>query len=132
MKIKIISLTALTALAFAGAALAQDPTNDGERGRGRRGGMRHDPMERLTESLNLTADQKTKIQPILDEAKPKMDQIRREAMEKSKTVMDDAEAKIRPLLTAEQQKKLDEEKNNRRGGQGRRGRHGDGGDQDEG
>ena len=124
MKLKLISLTTLSAFAFCGAALAQDQPNDAGQGRGgRHGGMRHDPMEKLTESLNLTPEQKTKVQPILDEAKPKMEQIHREAMEKSKAVMDDAEAKIRPLLTPDQQKKLDEEKNNRRGG-GHRGRHG--------
>ncbi|MBA3961760.1 MAG: periplasmic heavy metal sensor [Chthoniobacterales bacterium] len=136
MKLKLISLTALTAFALGGAALAQDQPNDAPQGRGGHGGggMRHDPMEKLTDSLNLTPEQKTKIQPILDEAKPKMEQIHRDAMEKSKAVMDDAEAKIRPLLTADQQKKLDEQKNNRRGG-GRKGRHGGGsggGEPDEG
>ena len=78
--------------------------------------MRHDPFERMTERLNLTPDQKTKIQPILDEAKPKMEAIHREAMQKTKSLMEDTTAKIRPMLTPEQQKTLDEAKNDRRGG----------------
>ena len=129
MKLKLISLTALTALALGGVAFAQDQDADGGQRRGH-GGMRHDPMERMTERLNLTPEQKTKVQPILDEAKPKMEAIHKEAMEKTKSLMDDAMAKIRPLLTPEQQKTLDEAKNDRRGGaQGRRGggRHGSGG-----
>jgi Spy/CpxP family protein refolding chaperone len=51
-----------------------------------------------------------------------MENIRREAMQKTKTVVDNAMAQIRPLLTPEQQKKLDESQNDRRGGRG--GRHG--------
>ncbi len=74
------------------------------------------------EGLNLTADQKAKIQPILAAAKPKMEEIHRDAMQKGKAVMDDTMAKIRPMLTAEQQTKLDAQKNNRRGNkEGRRG-----------
>ena len=72
--------------------------------------MHHDRMEKLTESLNLTPAQKTQIQPILDATKPKMEAIRLEAREKSKAVMTDAMAQIRPLLTPDQQKQLDERK----------------------
>jgi Spy/CpxP family protein refolding chaperone len=117
MKLKLISLTAFTALALSGVAFAQDYDSP----RGHRG-MRHDPMARLVEQLNLTPDQKTKVQPILDAAKPQMEQIRRDAMQKSKAVMDDTFAKIKPMLTADQQTKLEELKNNPRrhrgGGQG--------------
>ena len=137
MKLKLISLSALTALALGGAALAQGQDTEGPHRQGGRGGMRHDPMEKMTETLNLTPEQKTKVQPILDEAKPKMVAIHRDAMQKSKAVMDDTMAKIRPMLTPEQQKKLDEAKNNPRGAGhegGRGGRHGDGdgGDEDNG
>ena len=130
MKSKLITLTALTALALGGSAFAQDTGKDASAAGGRhggRGGMRHDPLERQIESLDLTADQKTKIQPILDEAKPKMEEIHRDAMQKTKALMEDTMAKIRPMLTPEQQKKLDEAKNNRRGTrEGRRGHHGGG------
>jgi Spy/CpxP family protein refolding chaperone len=112
MKLKLITLTAMTALALGGTAFAQDQnSNTGTRHGGH--GWHHDPMAKLTESLNLTADQKAKIQPIVDEAKPKMQEIHRDAMQKSKAVMDDTMAKIRPLLNADQQKKLDEMKSER-------------------
>ncbi len=131
MKLKLVSLTALTALALGGVALAQDQNAEGAQRRGGGGGMRHDPMERITEKLNLTADQKAKIQPILDEAKPKMEEIHRDAMQKSKALMDETKGKIRPLLTPEQQKTLDEAKDNRASRRG--GRHGGaGGDDDNG
>ena len=73
--------------------------------------------------MNLTPEQKAKVQPIIDQATPQIKEIRREAMQKTKTVMDNAMAQIRPMLTPEQQKKLEEAKNDRRGGhEGRGGR----------
>src|SRR5438876_911359 len=65
------------------------------------------PLEHLSDALALTADQKTKVQPIIDQAKPQIEAIHREAMEKMRTVMENAGAQIRPLLTAEQQTKFD-------------------------
>ena len=67
--------------------------------------------------MNLTPEQKAKVQPIIDQATPQIENIRREAMQKTKAVMDNAMAQIRPLLTPEQQKKLDESQNDRRGGE---------------
>ncbi len=126
MNLKLITLTAVTALSLGGAALAQDQETDGQQRPGGHGGRhRGDMIEHMTESLNLTPEQKTKVQPILDDAKSKMQAIRRDAMEKSKAAMEDMKTKIRPMLTPEQQKQLDEMKNNRRGGH--KGRHGHGG-----
>ena len=68
--------------------------------------------------MNLTPEQKAKVQPIIDQATPQIENIRREAMQKTKAVMDNAMAQIRPLLTPEQQKKLEDAQNDRRGGRG--------------
>jgi hypothetical protein len=57
--------------------------------------------------LDLTSDQQTKVQPILDQAKPQIAAIHQEAMQKMKTVMDSSLSQIRPLLNEDQQKKLD-------------------------
>jgi Spy/CpxP family protein refolding chaperone len=65
-------------------------------------------LQQITEKLNLTSDQQTKVQPILDTAKPQIAAIHQEAMQKMKTVMDSTLSQIRPLLTAEQQRKLDD------------------------
>jgi Spy/CpxP family protein refolding chaperone len=64
-------------------------------------------MDHLTKMLNLTADQQTKVQPIVDKARPEIAAIHQEAMQKMKTVMDNTMSQIRPLLTADQQKKFD-------------------------
>jgi Spy/CpxP family protein refolding chaperone len=120
MKLKLITLPLLSLVALGSQALANDPASAGDNdGHGRRGGRRAS-LERITDQLNLTPDQKTKIQPILDQARPQLETIHREAMEKTRKVMNDTFAQIRPMLTPEQQKKLDETKTDRRGGRGAR------------
>ena len=61
----------------------------------------------ITDKLNLTAEQQTKVQPILDQTRPQIAAIHQEAMQKMKTVLDSAISQIRPLLAPEQQKKCD-------------------------
>ena len=131
MKLKIISLAAIAAFSIGNTALAQQDQQGGPDDRGRHGGgrgSRGGSIERITDQLNLTPDQKAKAQPIIDQARPQIESIRREAMQKMKAVMDNAVAHIRPLLTPEQQKKLDEVKNDRRMGReghgGHKGQHG--------
>jgi len=65
------------------------------------------PLEHLSEKLELTPEQKTKVQPIIDQAKPQIAAIHQEAMEKMRAVMESTGAQIRPLLTAPQQEKFD-------------------------
>lgn len=109
MKRKIIALTAACSLAFGTLiiAQAQDPAEDGpsHHGKGRHGWAK--PFEKLNEKLNLTDDQKVRVQPIIDQAKPQIAAIHKDAMQRTKAVMDNTMAQIRPLLTPEQQQKLD-------------------------
>ncbi|MEP6698905.1 MAG: hypothetical protein ABJB09_04170 [Verrucomicrobiota bacterium] len=124
MKLKLITLTAACAAAFAVIPLAQahDPAEQGsgegehEHGHGHhgRGGDHemggHEPgkmFEHMTKNLNLTPDQQAKVQPIIEQAKPQMKAIHQEAMQKGKALMDNVTAQIRALLTPEQQQKLD-------------------------
>ncbi|MEO8439847.1 MAG: hypothetical protein ABI540_06450 [Spartobacteria bacterium] len=127
MKRTLFTLSAMAALALGSTALAQQPDDARQDQRGGRGGgnHRHNLLARTTEQLNLTPEQKAKVQPIIDQATPQIENIRREAMEKTKAVMDNAMAQIRPLLTPEQQTKFDDAQNERRGG--REGRGGGGG-----
>ena len=81
----------------------------------RGGGARGHRLEQLTQGLNLTPDQQAKVQPIIDQAKPQIAEIHREATQKTKAVITSTASQIRPLLTPEQQKKLDENQNARRG-----------------
>jgi len=105
MKRNLLTLVAAGAIALSGFAFAQAGDKEGFGGRGWHGHGNH--LDRMTEMLNLTPDQKAKVQPIIDQAKPQMKAIHQEAMQKAKAVMDSTMAQIRPLLTAEQQQKFD-------------------------
>ena len=101
MKRNFLSLATAGLIALGGFAVVQAQYRHG-------GGARGHGLEQLTEGLNLTPDQQAKVQPIMDQAQPKIAEIHREAMQKMKAVMASTVSQIRPLLTPEQQKKLDE------------------------
>jgi Spy/CpxP family protein refolding chaperone len=65
------------------------------------------PLEHLSKDLNLTDDQKAKVQPIIDQTKPQLAAIHKEAMEKTHALLESAGTQIRPLLTPQQQQKFD-------------------------
>jgi hypothetical protein len=104
MKRNVLTLVAAGAIALGGFMVVQAQAGPGGgchwRGHG-------SGLQRITEKLDLTSDQQTKVQPILDQAKPQIAAIHQEAMQKAKGVMDGTLSQIRPLLTAEQQTKLD-------------------------
>src|ERR1043166_7404442 len=104
MKRNILALGVAGTIAIGGFVVVQAQPGAGGGGHwhGHGFGLQH-----LTDTLDLTADQKTKVQPILDSAKPQLVAIHQEARQKAKTVMDNALSQIRPLLNADQQKKLD-------------------------
>ncbi len=104
MKRNILTMAAAGAIALGGFVVVQAQASPGGPGHrhGRAFGLRH-----LTEKLDLTADQQTKVQPILDGAKPQLAAIHQEAMQKAKGVIDSSLSQIRPLLNADQQKKFD-------------------------
>ena len=101
MKRNFLTLAAAGLIVLGGFAVVQA---QGRHGRGARG----HGLEQLTEGLNLTPDQQAKVQPIVNQAQPEIAAIHREAMQKMKAVMASTASQIRPLLTPEQQKKLDE------------------------
>jgi Spy/CpxP family protein refolding chaperone len=104
MKRKLLAVVAAGAIALGGFALVQAQPGAGG------GGHWHGHefgLQGISKKLDLTADQQTKVQPILDQAKPQIAAIHKEAMQKAKTVMDSTLSQIRPLLTPDQQKKLD-------------------------
>jgi len=105
MKRNLLTLAAAAAIALGGFALVQAQPGHGGGGQWHGHGF---ALERFTKGLDLTADQQAKVQPILDQAKPQIAAIRQEAMQKVKTVTDSTMSQIRPLLTVDQQKKLDD------------------------
>jgi Spy/CpxP family protein refolding chaperone len=107
MKRKFLTLIAAGLIVAAGFAFVQ--------AQGRYSGPRGHAVEQLTEGLNLTPDQKAKVQPIIDQAQPQIAAIHREAMQKMRAVLDNVASQMRPLLTPEQQKRLDDNENAHRG-----------------
>ena len=95
-----LTLIVAIALGAVGFAQAQPPA-------GPHGGWHLNPLEEMSSTLNLTDAQKAKVQPIVDQAKPQLRAIHEEAMTKAKAVIEASLAQIRPLLTPEQQTKLD-------------------------
>ena|SRR5437016_6167057 len=102
MKRNVLAVVTAGAIALGGFVIVQAQPGPGGGGHGHAFGLQH-----LTDKLNLTSDQQTRVQPILDAAKPQIRTIHQEAMQKAKTVMDSTLSQIRPLLTPDQQKKLD-------------------------
>jgi len=105
MKRNVLTLVAVSAIALGGFVVVQAQPGPGGGGRWHGHGF---GLQGITEKLNLTSDQQTKVQPIIDGAKPQIAAIHQEAMQKTKTVMDSTISQIRPLLTSDQQKKLDD------------------------
>jgi Spy/CpxP family protein refolding chaperone len=103
MRPKFISLIVGSALALGTLAVYAQGHVPGGCGFG----MHANPLEHLTKTLNLTADQQAKVGPIIDQAKPQIVAIHQDAMQKVKAVMESSVAQIRPLLTDTQQQKLD-------------------------
>src|SRR3982751_3367911 len=99
MKRSLTIILAAGALASSGFAVAHGPHGWLHGGKA---------LEHLTDVLSLTPDQQTKVQPIIDQAKPQIIAIHRDAMQKTKAVLDNAMTQIRPILTPDQQKKADD------------------------
>ena len=103
MKRNLLAVGAAGAIALGGFIISQAQAGSGSGcGHGHSFGLRE-----LTGKLNLTTEQQSKVQPIVDATKPQIATIHQEAMQKMKTVIDGALSQIRPLLTPEQQTKFD-------------------------
>jgi Spy/CpxP family protein refolding chaperone len=63
--------------------------------------------EHLRRALGLTAEQESKVAPIVDATSANLEAIRVETAERVRTVMEESKRDIAPLLTPEQQKKLE-------------------------
>ena len=108
MKRNLLTLIAAGLIVLGGFAVVQ--------AQGRHGGARGHGLEQLMEGLNLTPDQKAKVQPIIEQAQPQIAAIHREATQKMKVVVDNTTSQIRPFLMPEQQQKLDDNLKAHQGG----------------
>src|SRR5687768_15263995 len=104
----LITLMAAAAVSLGGLALLQAKEHGEHKHEHHGPKMIHkNPLEHLSKDLELTDAQKAQVQPIIDQAKPQIEAIHKEAMEKTHAVMENAGAQIRPLLTPQQQQKYD-------------------------
>jgi Spy/CpxP family protein refolding chaperone len=108
---KLITLLAAGALTLGGLAYLQaEPKEPGAKHEHHGPGPHHmmgNPLDHLSKDLDLTDDQKTRVQPIIDQVKPQIKAIHEEAMQKMHALLENAGNQIRPLLTPEQQQKFD-------------------------
>lgn len=72
-------------------------------------------VDHLSTQLNLTDDQRTKIKPIAEDVYKQMDKVRQdssmsepERREKMKQIHENALSQVKPILNADQEKKLEE------------------------
>lgn len=125
-----LTLAAAAMLIFGSAAFArapqdaqssQQPQTHSGKGHGQgeghgQGMMSPDAMlDHMSTELNLTDDQKTKIKPILEEQSKQMQQLRQDTSSSSedrhakmKQIHENTMSQVRPILNADQQKKLEE------------------------
>jgi periplasmic protein CpxP/Spy len=102
-------------------ANAQSGSSEGHR-RGRRHQMSPDQqLQRLSETLSLTDDQKGQIRPILEDRHQKMQSIRSESslsrqerISKMRSIFEESDNKIRAVLNDDQKQKFDEMRQQRR------------------
>ena len=108
---KLITIMTAAAISLGGLALLQAGEHGDHKHEHHGPRMHHkmigNPLEHLSKDLELTDDQKAKVQPLIDQAKPQIEAIHKEAMEKTHAIMENTAAQIRPLLTPQQQQKYD-------------------------
>ena len=63
--------------------------------------------EHFRRTLELTGEQEKKIAPIIDATSAKLEAIRVETAERVRAVMEESKEQVAPLLTPDQQKKLE-------------------------
>jgi Spy/CpxP family protein refolding chaperone len=129
----ILALLLALPMMAAGVAAAQyqgGGYGGGQGGGGRRGPMSpDDQLKRMTKEFNLTANQQTKIKPILVDEQKKMEDVRNDSSVDRQTmrgkmmrIRQDSNDQVRALLDDKQKEKFDKQEQermqNRRGGPG--------------
>lgn len=93
------------------------PPGGGHQPQGQRRGMPSvdDQVKMLSDRLNLTADQQTKIKPILEDQRTQAQELRKDdslsdddRRNKMRTLRESTNSKIRDVLTDDQKKQFDE------------------------
>jgi Spy/CpxP family protein refolding chaperone len=112
---RFLLTTAVAALLLAAVgAFAQMPEQGGQYGHGQPP-TADQRLQRMTQQLNLTADQQEKIKPILENESTQMQTLRADSslsqedrMAKMKQIRESSSSQINPILNADQQTKYAE------------------------
>jgi Spy/CpxP family protein refolding chaperone len=129
-KAMICALLSLTMVCCGTVLFAQTQDSSGQ-GAMSQGGMHRMPMStderlaHLTQMLNLTSDQQTKIRPMLDNESQQMQTLRQDSsmsredkMTKMRSIRESTMSQITPVLTPDQQKKWQDMQSQHMGHQG--------------
>ncbi len=109
-------------LGFAAGALAFNAYRSWSRTRAE--GQRHERFERMLDGLQLSNEQKTEVHKILTESREQLQTLRKESEPRFAAIRQQADERLQKVLTPEQWKQFQEEREKTRG-RGRRGRDGD-------
>ncbi|HET8781619.1 MAG TPA: Spy/CpxP family protein refolding chaperone [Pyrinomonadaceae bacterium] len=80
-----------------------------------------DRIEQMARRLNLTDDQKTKVQEIFSDTREQVRALRRESEPKFEDIRRQADTRLQQVLTAEQWEQFQKERHEMRGRRGGRG-----------
>jgi periplasmic protein CpxP/Spy len=130
MKHRLLNIVVAGALFTGAAALAQEPAPDSGKGTGHSGARHGGPRSRagaFLRGLNLTPEQKQKIQPLLQDQTQKARAVFNDTTlsdedrwTRLRDIRQQTRSQILPILTAEQQQKLAEREQQRKQHQGGR------------
>jgi Spy/CpxP family protein refolding chaperone len=127
-KLPLVFTAMVLSLSLAAFGQSSPDTQSGQgehhgRGQGRQGMNADAQLEHMSRALNLTDDQKAKIKPILEDQSNKMHQLmqdtsvsQQDKRSKFQQIHQDTMSQIKPILTSDQQQKL--ESMHERGGEG--------------
>jgi Spy/CpxP family protein refolding chaperone len=115
---------AIFILGFAAGALAPAAYRAWTRGDGG-GGDRRDRLERMSEDLNLSPEQKEQVRQIFAETRTRLEALRKESEPRFAEIRRETDERLKQTLTPEQ---WEEFRKSRAEGRGRRGRGKGGGD----
>lgn len=83
---------------------------------------RHERFEQMLNRLQLSEEQKTQVHQILNESREQLQSLRKESEPRVETIRQQADERLQKVLTAEQWKQFQQERDANRARGGRRGR----------
>jgi Spy/CpxP family protein refolding chaperone len=90
--------------------------------RARAEGDRHQRFERMLDRLQLSPDQRTQVNQILTETREQLQALRKESEQRFDAIRQQADERLQKVLTPEQWKQFQQERDTMRSRGGRRGR----------